>query len=77
MANCIVVDDDQDSLDMFCELLDLLGVNVIARGKKGKEAEKLYKKHQPNVIFVDLIMPKYDGFLQLRELCVWTQMPRL
>lgn len=68
MVNCIVVDDDQDSLDLFCELLDLFGVNVIARGKNGKEAERLYNEHRPDVIFIDLMMPKYDGFYAIEKI---------
>jgi len=68
MVSCVVVDDDQDSLGVFCELLGLFGVNVIAKGKNGKEAERLYEKHRPDVIFIDLIMPKYDGFYAIERI---------
>ncbi|MGY5148385.1 MAG: response regulator [Candidatus Nitrosopumilus sp. bin_7KS] len=68
MFSCVVVDDDQDSLEVFCELLDLFGVNILARGKNGKEAKKLYEKYQPDVIFIDLLMPKYDGFNAIEKI---------
>ena len=61
MISCVVVDDDPDVLDVFCELLNLIGVNVLATGKDGKDAEIQYKKHRPDIIFVDLLMPEYDG----------------
>lgn len=68
MVSCVAIDDDQDSLDIFCELLDLGGVEIIARGKNGKEAERLYQKYRPDVIFIDLIMPKYDGFYAIEKI---------
>ena len=68
MFNCVVIDDDPDILDVFCELLNLIGVDVIATGKNGKDAEIAYKKYHPDVIFVDLLMPKYDGFYAIKKI---------
>ena len=62
MTNSVVVDDDEDSLELFCEILEHLGVDVLGTGKDGKEGVHAFKKHRPDVIFVDLLMPKYDGF---------------
>lgn len=61
MTNCIVIDDDQDIVDVFCELLDVISVNVLATANSGKDAALLYKKHNPDVVFTDLQMPEYDG----------------
>ncbi|MGY5146595.1 MAG: response regulator [Candidatus Nitrosopumilus sp. bin_7KS] len=68
MVSCIVIDDDQDVLDVFCELLSIVGVDVMDKGTDGKEAERLYEKHRPDLIFVDLLMPEYDGFYAIERI---------
>jgi len=61
MVNCIVIDDDQNILDMFCDFLEVLKIEVLATGNNGKEAVELYEKHTPDIVFTDLAMPNYDG----------------
>ena len=61
MVNCIVIDDDQNILDMFCDFLEVLKIEVLATGNNGKVAVELYEKHTPDIVFTDLAMPKYDG----------------
>lgn len=68
MITCIVIDDNQDIVNVFCDLLKISGIEVIATGIDGMEAVKLYEKHHPDIIFVDLIMPKYDGFYALENI---------
>ncbi|MEK6929115.1 MAG: response regulator [Thermoproteota archaeon] len=68
MVNCIVVDDDQSIVDVFCELLNLIGLDVLAKGTDGQDAIKLYEKYHPDLIFVDLIMPRYDGFYAIENI---------
>ena len=68
MVNCVIVDDDQDIADVFSELLNIIGLDVLAKGANGKDAIKLYKKYRPDLIFVDMIMPKYDGFYAIKNI---------
>ena len=68
MVNCIVIDDDQDVVDVFCELLAIIGIDVIGKGTDGKDAERLYEKYRPDLIFVDLLMPEYDGFYAIERI---------
>ena len=68
MVNCIVVDDDRDTLEVFCELLNMTGLEVLATGTNGKDAVRLYEKYRPDMIFVDLIMPKHDGFYAIERI---------
>lgn len=67
MVSCIVIDDNQDIVDVFCDLLKISGIQVIATGNDGMQAVELYEKHHPDVIFVDLLMPKYDGFYAIKK----------
>jgi len=68
MVNCIVIDDNLNIVDVFCELLDMIGLEVIAKGTDGMQAVELYEKHHPDLIFVDLLMPRYDGFYALENI---------
>ena len=61
MVNCIVIDDDQDIVDVFCDLLDVLNVDVLATESSGKNSLKLYEQFKPDLVFTDLQMPHYDG----------------
>jgi two-component system chemotaxis response regulator CheY len=60
--SCIIIDDDQNIVDVFCDLLGIIDVNVLATGNDGKDAVNLYKKHNPDIVFTDLQMPEYNGY---------------
>lgn len=64
----VVVDDDRDSLDVFCEYLRMYNVNVIGEGYDGESAVELYQKTRPDIIFLDMFMPKRDGVYALRKI---------
>jgi len=68
LVSCIVVDDNEDIVEAFCDLLELAGVKIFAKGYDGAEAVKLYEKFQPDILFVDLSMPKYDGFYAIENI---------
>ena len=61
MTSCIVIDDDQDIVNVFCELMSLINVDVLATANNGKDVASLYEKHKPDIVFTDLQMPDYDG----------------
>ena len=68
MVNAIVVDDEKDVLDVFCEYLKVKDINVLATGVNGLDAVNLYKRFKPDVVLMDLIMPLYDGFYGLEKI---------
>jgi len=68
MVNCILVDDDQDIVDIFSELLHVIGVEILATGNDGKDAVELYKKHKPDLVLSDLQMPRYDGYYAVENI---------
>ena len=65
MVSCVVVDDDPETVSSFCELLDMIGLDVLITGSNGKDAVDMYEKHRPDLIFINLIMLKYDGFFAI------------
>lgn len=66
--NAIVIDDNVDVRDLFVELLEIQNVNVIGIGSNGKEAYDLYQKHNPDIVFIDAIMPDFDGFFGMETI---------
>ena len=68
IPTAIVVDDNQFTINVLCDYLDMIGVEVVGRGKNGKDAVDLYKKYRPDIVFLDLLMPQYDGFFALEQI---------
>lgn len=60
--NVAVVDDNEKIIDTICETLTKdKDINVIGKAKNGEEAYDLIRKNSPDVVILDLIMPKMDG----------------
>ena len=68
--NAIIIDDElnsmqnlQQKLAEFCPTIE-----VVATAQKPEEAILLIHHHKPDVIFLDIEMPKMSGFRMLEEL---------
>lgn len=68
MVSCVVIDDDPETVSIFCEVLDIIGLDVVVTGNNGKDAVDMYEKHRPALIFVNLIMPEFDGFYAIKNI---------
>ena len=68
MIKAIVIDDDIDTVDVFCEYLEIQEVTVIGKGYNGKDAVELYQKFRPDIVFLDSMMPDYDGCYALEKI---------
>ncbi|MGK7370667.1 MAG: response regulator [Candidatus Halalkalibacterium sp. M3_1C_030] len=56
----LVVDDEQDLLDLIEYNLKKEGFDVL-KAEDGKEGIKMARKHLPDLILLDIMMPKMDG----------------
>ncbi len=69
MINCIIIEDE---LLAQAALEDLLAsysnINVITKCNNGYEGLKAIQEHQPDLIFLDIQMPKITGFEMLELL---------
>lgn len=68
MTKVIVVDDDRDTVEVFCEYLSIKDIQVLGKGFSGKDAVRLYQELKPEVVLLDVMMPDYDGFYGLRNI---------
>ena len=64
----LVVDDDQDTRDVFGTMLEMHDFEVVGKCKDGKEAYEMYEKLQPDVVLLDIMMPNYDGFFAMEKI---------
>jgi two-component system chemotaxis response regulator CheY len=58
----LVIEDDEDMKAVFTEILQMHDISVVGTGSNGKDAADLYQKLHPDIVFIDILMPKYDGF---------------
>ena len=68
MITSIVIDDDPDTVAVFCDYLEMNQIMVIGKGFNGKDAVELYQKLKPDIVFADVMMPEYDGFYALEKI---------
>ena len=64
----VVVDDDKETLHLFCDLLTSHKIKIVGKGYNGQEAIFLYQKLKPDVIFLDDSMPVYSGIDALQKI---------
>ncbi len=63
----IIIDDEQDAIDLLLELMkDHPEAEVVATADSAGEAYRLILKHEPDLIFLDIQMPRETG-LDLAE----------
>ena len=57
-----VVDDNEKIVETICNELERdEEINIVGKAKNGEEAFDIIKKTNPDVVVLDLIMPKMDG----------------
>jgi len=64
----IAVDDDIDTLDVFCEYLELNQFRIVGKAYNGEKVAELYSKFKPDVVFLDVMMDNYDGIYALEQI---------
>jgi len=62
----LLVDDDLTLREMYEERLKAEGFDII-QASNGEEAIKKAKENKPNIILLDIMMPKINGFDVLKE----------
>jgi len=66
----IVLEDDPETNEWMSETLENF-FNKVYPAYEGEEALKLYKKHQPDIVYIDIILPGMSGLevaKQIREM---------
>lgn len=67
MAKILVVDDDPDIRDVLTTVLEADGYEVVT-ASDGIEGLATLKAERPDLMVLDLLMPKMDGYAVCKEL---------
>jgi DNA-binding response OmpR family regulator len=60
-ARILVVDDEEQNLRFFEDVLKLENYSI-AKARDGFEALDLFEKYQPDIVLLDLMMPRLNGY---------------
>ncbi len=63
----LIIEDEEMLANMYISKFEKNGFEV-EKALDGKEGLKIALKIKPDIILLDVIMPKMDGFMVLREL---------
>ncbi len=66
MANILIVDDSRTSRRMLRTLLEEMGHTVVGEGVNGEDGFIKYKELNPDLVTLDITMPKLDGIEALQ-----------
>ena len=71
----LVVDDEMDILEMIQSIFIRAGFTNILTAVSGREALKIWSDAQPDMVILDIMMPKMDGWEVCREIRQYSQVP--
>jgi len=63
----LIIDDEKGILKMYSEYLQTGGIEAL-QATDGQAGIKIAKEQKPDVIFLDIIMPRYNGLDVLKDL---------
>ena len=64
----LMIVDDSNIIRNRIERLQKEGIKVVAKASNGLDAVEQYKIHQPDIVTMDITMPKMDGIDCIKRL---------
>ena len=69
MVNLVIADDHVVLRQALCEMLKTRGnYNVVAQARDGAELLEILKTQKPDIVIMDIAMPRLDGLEALEQL---------
>ncbi len=63
----LVVDDNEQNLELMQAYLEDLGCPVLT-ARDGVEAVRMVEEHQPDIVLLDVMMPRMSGFQACKKI---------
>ncbi|PIS42287.1 MAG: response regulator [Candidatus Kerfeldbacteria bacterium CG08_land_8_20_14_0_20_40_16] len=63
----LLIEDDKMLLEMYSSKFNREGYDIIT-AENGSDGLKMAKENKPDLILLDIILPKLDGFATLKEI---------
>ena len=67
-AQVLIADDDILVIEAIQEMLERIGHRVVGKAANGRQAVEAAQSLQPDVILMDIVMPKMDGLEAARQI---------
>ena len=64
----LIVDDSQMMRDVMSKFLGSFDLEIAATARDGEEAIRLFRETEPDLVTLDITMPKVDGLAALKEM---------
>lgn len=64
----LICDDSILARKQIKDAIALVGNPTILEASNGETAVQLYKEHKPDLVFLDIVMPKKDGNMAIEEI---------
>jgi two-component system chemotaxis response regulator CheY len=68
MARILVADDASFMRQIIREILESEGHEIVAEASDGVQAVEAWKEHQPDVVTMDIVMPRRSGIDAVRAI---------
>ena len=67
-AKILIADDSILARKQLKDMISTLGTPVFLEAKDGQGAIDQYKQNKPDLVFLDIVMPKKDGNMAIQEI---------
>lgn len=64
----LIVDDSQIMRDVLSKFLGNYNLEIVGTARDGEEAVALFRELNPDLVTLDITMPKIDGLAALKEM---------
>ncbi len=64
----LICDDSILARKQIKDIINTVGTPVIFEASDGQTAIDIYKENKPNLVFLDIVMPKKDGNIAIDEI---------
>ena len=68
ILTAIIIDDEPGIAELFSGLMELQRIKVVGIGHTGLDAIRLVNSTNPEIVFLDINMPKMNGIEALKEI---------
>lgn len=67
-ARILIAEDEAHIRSLIRLIVTTLGAEVVAEAPDGESALSLYRQHKPDMVILDINMPKLDGITVLKQI---------
>lgn len=67
-ARILIAEDEAHIRSLIHLIVTTLGAQVVAEAADGEQALSLFRQHRPDMVILDINMPKVDGIAVLKQI---------